>query len=79
MEDCEVHFKNLNTKKSESNIPEFDAGNIDTDVNHELNRDFTLEEVMKNIQDLKNNKSEGVDYIKNEYLKNCPINVVNYL
>ena len=79
LEDCELHFKNLNTKKNESNIPEFDPGNIDTDVNHELNRDFTLEEVMKNIQDLKNNKSEGVDYIKNEYLKNCPINVVKLL
>tara|TARA_B110000196_G_scaffold86649_1_gene75141 strand:- start:271 stop:3555 length:3285 start_codon:yes stop_codon:yes gene_type:complete len=79
MEDCEKHFKNLNTKNSESNIPDFDPRNIDIDANQDWNRDFTFEEIMKNIKDLKNNKSEGVDYIKNEYIKNCPINVVKLL
>lgn len=79
LEDCEKHFKNLNTKNSESDIPDFDPRNIDINANPELNRDFTFEEIMKNIKGLKNNKSEGGDYIKNEYLKNCPENVVKLL
>ena len=59
LEDCEKHFKNLNTKNSESDIPDFDPRNIDINANPELNRDFTFEEIMKNIKGLKNNKSEG--------------------
>ena len=35
--------------------------------------------MLETIKVLKNNKSEGVDYIKNEYLKNCPLNVVELI
>ena len=31
-----------------------------------------MEEILENVKLLKNNKSEGVDFIKNEYIKNCP-------
>ena len=79
MEDCENHFKTLSSEKSESNIPEFDPQKIDLSSNEELNVDFTLEEVMESIHELKNNKAEGVDYIKNEYLKNCPPDVVKLM
>ena len=79
MEDCEKHFKKLDTKSDENNIPDFDPLNIDVNANPELNRDFTFDEIMKNIKDLKNNKSDGGDYIKNEYLKNCPVNVVKLI
>lgn len=76
--DFEKHFKSLNEKK-ESVTPEFNPENIETMSNPEINTDFTLEEVLKSIKDLSNNKSEGGDLIKNEYLKNCPKHVVNLI
>ena len=50
--------------------------NFDVSTIEEFNLDFTVEEVLDNIKSLKNNKSEGVDFIKNEYIKNCPLSVV---
>ena len=41
--------------------------------------DFTIEEVLDNIKALKNDKSEGVDFVKNEYIKNCPLSVVELI
>ena len=70
----ETHFKKLNCKINE-HLQDPTPTNIDS-FNQEINKDFTLEELNKNIKRLNNNKSEGVDLIKNEYLKNCPQNVV---
>ena len=70
----ETHFKKLNCKLNE-HLQDPTPTNIDS-FNQEINKDFTLEEVNKNIKRLNNNKSEGIDLIKNEYLKNCPQNVV---
>ena len=78
LEDFEKHFKTLN-EKNETTFPEFDPINIDIDSNPEINGDFTLEEVKKNIDALNSNKSEGVDLIKNEYLKNCPQDVIKLI
>ena len=75
LSDFENHFKNLN----HDNQPEshnFNFSDIDLTFIEEFNLEFTFEEVMKNIKTLQNNKSEGADFIKNEYLKNCPENVV---
>ena len=81
MADFEKHFKNLNEKDNSNNFPthEFDPSDIDTTTIEEFNLEFTLAEVLETIKVLKNNKSEGVDYIKNEYLKNCPLNVVELI
>ena len=34
-------------------------------TNDEINIDFTLQEIVSNIQKLKNNKACGIDYIRN--------------
>ena len=81
MADFEKHFKNLNQCDNSNGTPthEFDAGDIDLFNIQEFNLDFTEEEVFKNISALQNNKSEGSDYIKNEYIKNCPPIVVELI
>ena len=81
MSDFEKHFKNLNATDDTNNFPphDFDPSSIDPSTIQEFNLEFTLEEVLKNIKALKNNKSEGVDYIKNEYLKNCPSSVIELI
>ena len=78
MSDFENHFKHLNEEDCPRNAPThaFDPGDIDVSNMEEFNLDFTVDEVMKNIQSLKNNKSEGFDFVKNEYIKNCPPSVV---
>ena len=81
MSDFEKHFKNLNQEDSHSSAAShhFDPSDLDLSNMEEFNLDFTMEEVLKNIGTLKNNKSEGVDFIKNEFLKNCPLSVVELI
>ena len=57
------------------NIQNPNPTNTDS-LNQEINIEFTLEELYKNIKRLNNNKAEGIDFIKNEYLKNCPQSVI---
>ena len=47
-------------------------------VSYDSNYDdiFTLEEVMQSLRRIRNNKSPGFDSIINEFLKNCPKNVL---
>ena len=71
LSDFEKHFKNLSQGNTNSSHI-FDPGEIDPTNFQEFNLDFTLEEVKSNIKSLNSNKSEGYDYIKTEYLKNCP-------
>lgn len=70
------HFENLSFKE----LPEtsFDPRNVTHEgtVNEELNRDFTVDEVLFNIKKLKTNKSSGLDQIVNEHIKNCPRSVI---
>ena len=78
MEDFENHFKKLN--QNNANITPthvFDPSTINLSTIEEFNLDFTFQEVQDNIKALKNNKSEGVDYVKNEFIKNCPTNVIH--
>ena len=57
------HFQNLSPETSDS-------------FNQEINMDFTLDELNKNIKLLNNNKASGIDLIKNEFLKNAPQSVL---
>ena len=78
MSEFEKHFKNLNQTEN-TQTHEFDPGSIDPSTIQEFNLDFTVDEVTKNISDLNNNKSEGLDFVKNEYIKNCPPSVVELI
>ena len=79
MSDFENHFKNLNQTDGNTTSHTFDTGNIDLSGIQEFNLEFTVDEVTKNIKTLKNNKSEGADYVKNEFIKNCPPTVVELI
>ena len=70
----EKHFKKLNQNIFENieNTPPTETDSL----NQEINMEFTLDEILKSVKKLNNNKSEGIDLIKNEYLKNCPTNVL---
>ena len=68
------HFKKLGDSPAEEHS--FDPRNITHSISDDLNADFTFEEVQKVIKKLKNNKASGVDYVINEFLKNCPDSLV---
>ena len=78
LSEFETHFKNLN-QNSSNTTHTFDPASIDISNMQEFNLDFTREEIESNIKSLKNNKSEGLDYVKNEYIKNCPSQCVELI
>ena len=65
------HFKKINDIINQDNA-EFDANNILAEGDEVLNEDFTLTEINKLINKLKNNKSCGIDNIINEFIKFSP-------
>lgn len=70
------HFKKLSFKEQdESPFDPRDAASEHT-ISEELNRNFTVAEIIRCIKKLKNNKACGIDLVINEYLKNCPQNVI---
>ena len=74
------HFKKLgdqNTDKDE--VPAFYPQNIDHSINEELNKDFSVNEVTFLISKLRSNKACGVDNIRNEFLKNCPGDMIEII
>ena len=73
------HFKKLSNKAEEGEQRDnssFDPRNITHSINESINRLFTILEVKTLIFKLKNNKACGIDNILNEYMKNCPENVI---
>ena len=68
------HFSELSKSNSNSNAsPNTIANESQTEtINDSINTPFNLQEIKKHIWLLKNNKSSGVDHILNEFLKNCP-------
>ena len=62
------HFKELNDQNT-SNVNNFNANDIMSDNNNEINFDFTLEELDFLINKLKNNKASGFDNVINEFIK----------
>ena len=72
----EKHFKQLNQS---NNLYDFEITpypDISDSLNQEINGDFTLDELNKNLKFLNSNKAAGLDLIKNEFLKNCPESVI---
>ena len=70
----ERHFRELN--QSDSNDSQIPIPEASDSFNQEINADFTIDELTKNIKLLNNNKATGIDLIKNEFLKNAPHNVI---
>lgn len=64
------HFKKLNTVSSENSdmVPEVDPSKV-SEFNFELNDEITEQEVLKSINNLKQNKACASDLILNEFLK----------
>ena len=65
------HFKDLGGGR-EINRTEADnitEGHDPEIINENFDFDFTVEEIMSNIKNLKNNKACGLDHIRNEFLK----------
>ena len=63
----ETHFKTL-FKEHEGNIENL-LPKIKIDINEELNKPFSMTEFQTTISKLKNNKAEGPDRIRNEFIK----------
>ena len=76
------HFKKISNKETDLQDNNIDYSTYNADIgsiNEDINMDFTYEEVKKLICKLKNGKACGIDHIRNEFLKNCPDNVVNLI
>ena len=70
----EKHFEQLNQNNNENlDTPYPD---VSDSFNQEINEDFTLDELKKNLKFLNSNKAAGLDLIKNEFLKNSPESVI---
>jgi hypothetical protein len=70
------HFSSLNTcDKTENDRTQDD----NDDENVYINDKFTKPEIVYQIMKLKNNKACGMDHIINEYLKNCPISMIELI
>ena len=58
---------------------EFDPRLINHSVNDNLNVHFTTDEIVKLVNKLKNNKACGIDFIRNEFLKYCPKEIISMI
>ena len=72
------HFKNL-MERNNSTSNNFNANNIMLEDNDDINFDFTLEEINDLVDDLKNNKANGIDNVINEFIKYSPKELRNVL
>ena len=65
------HFRNLSQNSDDTlvNTESCDPREISHSLNDEINRLFTLEELMPLLKKLQNNKAFGVDNIINAFLK----------
>jgi hypothetical protein len=77
LESFMAHFKKLSQSDNIDQTDDFNPTGINHSVNENINKAFVLDEVVAVIKKLKCNKACGIDSIINEYLKNCPISVVN--
>ena len=82
------HFKKLNEAPllhegpDAGDNPDLVTENITNDsdeINEHLNAIFTSDEITANIHRLKNNKACGIDYIRNEFLKNVPFSLIHFI
>ena len=81
IKDLYDYFKNINNaeniKENENEAHIISDINPDAfeNINIEINRPITKEEILKAVKNLKNNKSPGVDAILNEHIK-CSIDLM---
>ena len=69
------HFSEINrdNKNRTENLADFQ----NLGLNDTINIPFTSEEISKHIRSLKNNKSQGIDNILNEFIKYCPNELIS--
>ena len=82
IQDFMSHFKELNQKckhSAEVNEESDDPREIIHSLNDEINRPFTVDELMPLLRKLQNNKASGMDNIINEFLKYCPMKVTKLI
>ena len=75
LEDFFNHFMNLN-QTNNNDQDSFDPRQINHSINMFINEDISLAEVLTARNKLKNKKACGIDNIINEFIKNCPDNVL---
>ena len=70
------HFQKISTVEDQhDNMFNLEIGN--NSVNEDINILFTLEEIKHIIKKLKNGKACGIDHVRNEFLKNCPDEILS--
>ena len=78
------HFSQLgnvqqNTNESQENHYWDNTDIAELCLDDALNADISVEEVILMIKKLKNNKACGKDLIRNEFLKNCPVSLLDII
>ena len=74
------HFRKLGeTDNDDNNESAFKPQNIEHSINDELNKDFSVNEIQMLITKLKSGKACGIDLIRNEFLKNCPSEMIEII
>ena len=80
LETLREHFEKISQKNDQND------NNVEPDIpiftgsdNDEINQSFTINEIKTLIRKLKNGKSCGLDRIRNEFLKNCPDEILNVI
>lgn len=73
-----AHFKNLHETCCENDDDSIPCPSPSS-INEELNKPIDFSEVVNQIKKLSNNKAPGIDLIKNEFLMNSPVSVVNLI
>ena len=77
------HFKKLNSVVEADDLSNEDlSGAAETFLaqpNNELNYEFSDQELCILIAKLKNNKANGIDWIRNEFLKKAPPNLITFM
>ena len=70
LKDLYDYFKSVNENQNglETDLPQTGTDNDDT-INEELNKPISESEVRAAVKQLQNNKSAGLDNIKNEHIK----------
>ena len=73
------HFKQLNKKSNEKQTTCSPCQESVDDDNEILNINFSILEIQTIIRKLKNNKSPGLDLMRNEFLKNASFELISFI
>ena len=69
-------FQVKSSLQSHQEVLQSDVIQCNAQSENNLNKPVNLDEVIKSVKKLKNSKASGIDLILNEFLKNCPIHVL---